>query len=197
MDKKILIIGSVVAASAAILLLKKRSEDSFPEVVNEALPNPSIPVISTPKPAITLNKTLVLKKGSKGNEVRELQKLLGVTADGDFGANTEAALVAKKGVKEISLNQYSTALNVNTNALPKGTRVMANVKAGVKVNEAATKDNGVYYDSGKVWTTVAYGKEIGTIISISTTKNYYVVRMTTWNNSTMDVWVKASEVVKM
>lgn len=39
------------------------------------------------------NQTMeVIKKGSKGEAVRKLQKALGVTADGVFGANTEAAV---------------------------------------------------------------------------------------------------------
>ena len=33
-----------------------------------------------------------LKRGSKGDEVKKLQKLLGLTADGDFGPKTEAAV---------------------------------------------------------------------------------------------------------
>lgn len=37
---------------------------------------------------------MLLKKGSKGEEVKQLQKVLGLTADGDFGPNTE------KGLKE-------------------------------------------------------------------------------------------------
>lgn len=40
----------------------------------------------------------VLRKGSKGEAVRELQKLLGIEADGDFGAVTEYAVkAAQKG----------------------------------------------------------------------------------------------------
>ena len=39
------------------------------------------------------NKTMeVIKKGSKGEAVKKLQKALGVTADGVFGANTEVAV---------------------------------------------------------------------------------------------------------
>ena len=34
----------------------------------------------------------VIKKGSKGEAVKKLQKALGVTADGIFGENTEAAV---------------------------------------------------------------------------------------------------------
>ena len=33
-----------------------------------------------------------IKKGSKGEAVKNLQKALGVTADGVFGANTESAV---------------------------------------------------------------------------------------------------------
>lgn len=35
---------------------------------------------------------MLLKKGSKGEDVKKLQNILGVAADGDFGANTEKAV---------------------------------------------------------------------------------------------------------
>ena len=37
---------------------------------------------------------MTLKKGCKGDEVKTLQKLLGVAVDGDFGPKTEAAVIA-------------------------------------------------------------------------------------------------------
>lgn len=190
-----IVLGGVVAACAAVLIFRKKDDTGTTENFTEDLPV-TTPVINTPAPVV-LNKSLVLKKGSKGNEVRELQKLLKVTADGDFGANTEGALFTKKGVKQISLNQYSSAPDVNTSALPIKTRVMANVKAGVKVNEVGTKADGTMYDTGKVYDTIAYGEEIGTIISISTSKNYYVVALEKWFGITVNVWVKASEVAKI
>jgi peptidoglycan hydrolase-like protein with peptidoglycan-binding domain len=52
----------------------------------------------------------MLKKGSKGLEVKELQKRLGFKGadiDGDFGTKTESALFAMKAVKQTSLNQFS------------------------------------------------------------------------------------------
>ena len=65
-----------------------------------------------------LDKSKLLKKGSKGAEVVELQKLLlkdysanlgegGINkngVDGDFGSLTENALKKAKGVTEITLN---------------------------------------------------------------------------------------------
>ena len=78
------------------------------------------------KPATTnvssLNPNLLLSKGSKGAEVKELQIRLGfvtkekamvirtktavLIADGDFGPKTETALFNKKGVKSIRLIDF-------------------------------------------------------------------------------------------
>ena len=66
-----------------------------------------------------LNMDVVLSKGSSGDEVSELQRILvnqyganlGFTGgdkdgiDGEFGSMTEKALLDAKGVKEISLRQ--------------------------------------------------------------------------------------------
>ena len=35
---------------------------------------------------------MILKLGSKGNEVKELQEFLGLKADGDFGSKTDIAV---------------------------------------------------------------------------------------------------------
>ena len=45
---------------------------------------------------------MLLKKGSRGPDVRELQEALGLAADGIFGSGTEAAV--KKFQKENSLD---------------------------------------------------------------------------------------------
>jgi hypothetical protein len=70
--------------------------------------------ISTTTPATSsLNTTLVLKKGSKGLEVRELQKRLGLAVDGDFGTNTLTALQKQKVVSQITLATFAST-NLST-----------------------------------------------------------------------------------
>jgi hypothetical protein len=68
---------------------------------------------TAPTTTSSLNVSLVLKRGSKGAEVRELQKRLGVTVDGDFGAKTETALLAQKKVSQITLAAFATT-NIST-----------------------------------------------------------------------------------
>lgn len=53
-----------------------------------------------------IDKSKLLKKGSKGMEVRTLQTLLKIKADGDFGRNTENALFNQKGIKQIRLKDW-------------------------------------------------------------------------------------------
>jgi hypothetical protein len=102
-QKKYLIIGGIVILS--IYLINKWLK-SMPK------PQPS----DLQKDDLDKNK--ILKKGSKGAEVIELQKLLkkeyqselgksGINEDGidgDFGLLTEVALKKAKGVVEITLN---------------------------------------------------------------------------------------------
>ena len=46
----------------------------------------------------------VLKKGSKGNQVRTLQKLLGITVDGSFGSITEKAVKAYQKAEGLTVD---------------------------------------------------------------------------------------------
>ena len=66
---------------------------------------PTVPSVSTSNSS-GVDKSKVLKKGSKGLEVRALQTLLKIKVDGDFGRNTENALLAQKGVKQIKLKDF-------------------------------------------------------------------------------------------
>lgn len=70
-----------------------------------------IGVVVPPKPTVRstagLDMNKLLHRGVyNSKEVEELQKRLKVTVDGNFGKNTENALLAIKGVKEIKLKDY-------------------------------------------------------------------------------------------
>ena len=58
-----------------LLNLLKEVEKNNPPVVEEII-----------------KEVMILKKGDKGEEVKKLQTLLGVTADGDFGNKTDEAV---------------------------------------------------------------------------------------------------------
>lgn len=65
-----------------------------------------LPTIQAVTEKSGIDKTILLKKGSKGMEVRTLQTLLKVKVDGDFGRNTENALFTQKGIKQIRLKDW-------------------------------------------------------------------------------------------
>lgn len=56
--------------------------------------------------ASNLDSNKLLKRGVKGNEVKELQRRLNIIADGDFGKNTETALLHKKKTSAIRLKDW-------------------------------------------------------------------------------------------
>jgi peptidoglycan hydrolase-like protein with peptidoglycan-binding domain len=53
-----------------------------------------VPEPTTTEAAVVAKARKVVKLGSDGVDVKYLQKKLGITADGDFGPNTKAAVVA-------------------------------------------------------------------------------------------------------
>jgi peptidoglycan hydrolase-like protein with peptidoglycan-binding domain len=50
----------------------------------------SVPVVSVPVVEVP---TAIIKEGSTGSLVKDLQKKLGIAVDGDFGPNTRKAVV--------------------------------------------------------------------------------------------------------
>lgn len=68
----------------------------------------------TQQPGITINRDKYLYKGVTAPEVKLLQDLLGVTSDGIFGPQTEAALQNQKCVVATTLNAFA-AQSCNTN----------------------------------------------------------------------------------
>lgn len=88
----------------------KSSDSNFCRV-NHARVSGIYPVLKTTSTANipTINTNKILKLGSKGNEVKVLQKKLNFVAkdiDGDFGAKTETALFTAKKVKQIALSGF-------------------------------------------------------------------------------------------
>ncbi len=93
-------------------------------------------------------KRMVLKKGSKGAEVKELQKLLKITVDGDFGPATELAVMKFQGQKGLKVDGIVGAktwekLKYNNTSPTKGGYVwiLDNGHGGII--------DGVYQTSGK------------------------------------------------
>lgn len=104
---------------AALFIIKKVVENiRLKRLQKEAekAPPPSTPIPGGNTGINPLDMGKLLKKGVNGQEVAALQTFLvadGATlpkfgVDGKFGAETEAALMQVKGVKEIRLKDYTS-----------------------------------------------------------------------------------------
>jgi hypothetical protein len=124
---------------------------------------------------VVLQEDLILKSGSKGAEVKRLQVLMGITADGVFGPKTEASLVKLKNVKQISIKQFLNSPTINQNILPVGTKIMAKNKLGARIFNAIAKADTSYYSDNKIVETIAYGREVGEIRGVNPGGNYYSI----------------------
>lgn len=195
-EDKVLIGGGVLALGAVGFLYwkKKQKEKEEEQLLINDIPEPSTvlvtPVIGNPIPTqgAVLDKNKVLAKGSKGLEVRELQRLLGVTIDGDFGNKTLSALQSKKGVSKISINGYLSTKNIVYAAkkatatalvIPKvGQKVMANISK-VSVFNAKKTASGAYFNDGTkpfLGGTFEYGEHIGTFVASKVGGQYLINR---------------------
>lgn len=163
MTKEDKIITGVAVASVLTLggvlvykKIKKNKELGQNEVIELPVENTGSG-ISTPKPKTTvINRDLTLKKGSKGQEVKALQILMKISADGIFGNQTEAKLLALKGVKQITLNAYPNTKK----PISIGTKVMAKVD-GVKLYRTEKIANGSVQNVGLSNLSFKYGSQIG------------------------------------
>lgn len=191
-EKKIMIVGVGALAAIGIYFATRGNN----EMVYEEIPN-QIPT-TTPQPTpIVLDGNKLLKKGVNGSETKKLQTLLGITSDGIFGTQTEAALLAKKGVVQTTLNQFPTLLNINQNPIAIGSRVMADVKTGTPIFSALQKADGSYYSDYKILYYHDYGKEIGIVKSHNDTKTWYLVEYTGFLGSKQFYFVKSSDLAKI
>lgn len=113
MNRKQILIGAaiVVLVVAIYLAVKKYKEGKL-----------EIPFVSTQAPpsGSGLNESKMLKQGTSGAEVEELQAFLNdvfgesLEIDGIFGPLTEAALLSSAGVNQITLEELYEFEDVNT-----------------------------------------------------------------------------------
>jgi hypothetical protein len=188
-DKVLIGVGSVAVIGLGYLYWKKKQNEKQVEEIPDYIPDET--PTGTPKSISTgLDRNKLLSKGSKGAEVRELQRLLNVKVDGDFGKNTLTALQKAKGVLQISLNQFQAVKTTATpviktvakavvkpTALPK-----AGVKLMVKVSNATLYKakkiaNGSYTNTGEkimFGGSLGYGESAGTFKSATANGTYLV-----------------------
>ena len=192
-EKKIMIVGIGALAAIGIYFATRGNN----EMVVQEIPN-QIPTPTPQQPApVVLDGNKLLKKGINGAETKKLQTLLGISSDGIFGSQTEAALLAKKGVVQTTLNQFATLPNINQNSIAIGSRVMADLKTGTPIFTAIQKADGSYYSDYKILYYHDYGKEIGIVKSHNDTKTWYLVEYTGFLGSKHLYFVKSSDVAKI
>ncbi len=172
-EDKILIgagIFSVLAIGYAYYRKKQRDKqeaNAIKPIIEE--PIKSIPQLATPKITNnTLDSSKILRFGSKGLEVKALQKKLGIRQDGDFGKITQTALKNTKGVLEISLENYNVVKNqkttLATKIIPKKGQKLMGIKEGFSVFAGKKLANGAIINSGNKSFTKNYGEDVGTFI---------------------------------
>jgi murein L,D-transpeptidase YcbB/YkuD len=109
-EQKILIVVLVVVL-LLLILFRDKVAAMFAKKT-ETAPSTTGKTTAVPTPA-PVNYDKNLSKGLYNDaSVALLQQWLGIKADGDFGPATEAALLAKKGVTQITLNQYQQLADV-------------------------------------------------------------------------------------
>lgn len=148
------------------------------------------------KKTTLLDQELVLQMGSRGQEVANLQTLMGIVADGIFGPITEAKLVKLKGVKKTTLKQFLSSPTINQNILKIGTAVMAKLKLGTPIYNAIEKADTSYYSTFEKVKVIPYGQEIGKIRSVNPAGNWYSVYYTDVLFGQKVGFVKATDVDK-
>ncbi|WP_374173890.1 peptidoglycan-binding protein [Flavobacterium tructae] len=189
-DKVLIGVGLVAVGGIGYLYWKKKQQEKNDDLLN-AVPEftPDLPkseAVSIPNTGAVLNKNKMLGRGSKGIEVRELQRLLGVGIDGDFGTNTLSALQSRKGVSKISINAYlktvsKSAVKEKPTALviPRvGQKVMAN-QNNVSVFNAKKTASGSYFNSGAkpfIGGSFDYGEHIGVFVGSKVGEQYLINR---------------------
>lgn len=198
-DKKILIPAGIAIVGLGIYFFTRPKNE---EQVFEQLPlntGGTTTNTTTTQPVI-IDKNKLLKRGVNGLETKKLQELLGFVYpdnDGIFGPKTEGALLAKKGVIQTTLNQFATLPNVNQNPIAIGSRVMVNLREGLNTRLATKLADGSFAQSNEFYRVFSFGEELGTIVSMTASKNYYVIKRQQILGSDIYLFVEAASVKKI
>jgi hypothetical protein len=188
-ENKVLIGVAILGVGALGFLYWKNKQNEDNDALND-IPEETEPTTTItnpiPQTGVSLDRNKLLAKGSKGLEVRELQRLLGIKIDGDFGNITLTALLAKKGVTGISLNTFTTKTKVKPIAKTI-TKTVAKVlpRAGEKLQVikdttlfiAKKGANGKYFGTGDKFFNggdLKYGDSAGTFVDANATGSYLV-----------------------
>lgn len=195
-DKLLIGVGLLSAGLLGFMWWRKKKaekEASNQLPIEQPIEVPETPKITTPpikKPTTSpsvLNRLLILKNGSRGNEVKVLQRKLGVDTDGIFGEKTQSALLKAKGVKSITLNQFDSNVKppvkqattvATTLKIPNiGQKLMA-IKDGFNIFNATRNADGSYTNSGKsgTFTTFRYGEHVGTFETARSNGQFLIER---------------------
>lgn len=184
-DKVLIGVGVAAIAVLGFLYWKKKQNENQAEEIPNYIPEeiPSTPAKTT---STGLDRNKLLSKGVKGHEVRELQRLLKVKVDGDFGKNTLTALQKAKDVSQITLNQFQAVKTVATPvantiakavALPKaGTKLMVTIP-NASLYKAKKIANGSFTNTGEkslFGSSLAYGESAGTFKSATANGSFLV-----------------------
>lgn len=126
MNKKVIIIGLIAIAGIGIYFLTKKKKDEAVLAETESDGNEEQESTNSAGQVQKPDWNKILKKGSKGTEVKTLQKALRqIDVDGDFGSGTEKRLIAVTGLNQISINQYNTLIK---------SKIAQNLASSKKVN---------------------------------------------------------------
>lgn len=183
----------IVIVGGIIFLATRPKADVTNTTTDLPVTDPTGATIQVPTPVIVkpLDGNLILKIGSKNLETKKLQELLGIYADGIFGANTEKTLLAKKGVKNITLNEFPT-IKLNASNLKSGDLVQAKNISGATLYKDEFK-NGMHYNTGIVDDYIGYTFNIGRIVNFNQDRTKAVLFMDTFGFK-KNVWVNTNDI---
>ena len=97
--KKVFLIAGPIAAAALIIWLINRKKKP---IIDQATDDDVKPATLTASSSTGTSSSFPLKQGSRGDKVKELQRIIGADPDGIFGPNTENALIQFAAIRVVN-----------------------------------------------------------------------------------------------